>query len=126
MDETELEEGDVAYDEELAARVREIILESTDPVERKMFGGVAFMVRGHMCVGVIKDDLVLRLGDEEAGATLQEDAARPMDFTGKPMKNFLYIAPEGTAKEKDLRAWIARALAFVESLPPKKAKAKSR
>lgn len=113
----------VAYDEALADRVREIVQESADPVERKMFGGIAFMVSGHMCVGVIKDDLVLRLGDEEGVAALEDPNVRPMDFTGRPMKNFLYVGPKGTSKEKDLRAWIARGLKYVQSLPPKKGKA---
>ena len=112
----------MAYDEELAARVREIVHEKGEPVERKMFGGLAFMVAGHMCVGVIKDDLVLRLGDEEGAKALTDPAVRPMDFTGKPMKNFLYVDETGTSAEADLRRWIAQALSYVEGLPPKKAK----
>jgi TfoX/Sxy family transcriptional regulator of competence genes len=116
----------MAYDEDLAARVREIVTEKADPVERKMFGGVAFMVGGHMCVGVIKEDLVLRLGDEGAEEALGDPHVRPMDFTGKPMKNFLYVDADGTKKEKDLRAWIDRGLAYVASLPPKPAKTKKK
>ena len=114
----------MSYNEELAARVREIVTEKADPVELKMFGGVAFMVRGHMCVGVIKDDLILRLGGDGADEALRHPAVRPMDFTGKPMKNFLYVGPEETTKERDLRAWIDKGLAFVASLPPRKEKAK--
>ena len=116
----------MAYNEDLAARVREIVGEKADPVERKMFGGVAFMVGGHMCVGVIKDDLVLRLGGDEAEDALRDPHVRPMDFTGKPMRNFLYVAQGGTAKEKELRAWIDKGLAFVATLPPKKEKAGQR
>ncbi|MGH2808581.1 MAG: TfoX/Sxy family protein [Actinomycetota bacterium] len=107
------------YNETLADRVREIVQESAEPVERKMFGGVAFMVKGHMCVGVIKDDLVLRLGGDGADEALRDPNVRPMDFTGRPMKNFLYVAPKGTAKEKDLRKWVRRGLEYVGSLPPK-------
>ena len=116
----------MSYNEELAARVREIVIEKADPVERKMFGGVAFMVGGHMCVGVIKDDLVVRLGEDGTDDALRHPAARPMDFTGKPMKGFLYVGVEGTTKERDLRAWIDKGLAFVGSLPPKKEKTKRR
>ena len=112
----------MAYDEELADRVREIVQESAEPDERKMFGGVAYMVEGHMCVGVIKENLVLRLGGEEAKKALEDPNVRPMDFTGRPMKNFLYVAAGGTKSEKDLRGWIARGLAFVAGLPPKEPK----
>ena len=112
----------MAYDETLADRVREIVQESVEPVEQKMFGGIAFMVDGHMFVGVIKEDLVLRLGGEAGEAALKDPNVRPMDFTGRPMKNFLYVGPKGTKSEKDLRGWIARGLAYVQQLPPKKRK----
>jgi TfoX/Sxy family transcriptional regulator of competence genes len=114
----------VAYDEKLADRVREIVQESVQPVEQKMFGGVAFMVGGHMCVGVIKENLVLRLGGEEADVALKDPNVRPMDFTGRPMKNFLYVSPKGTKTEKSLRKWIDKGLAYVETLPPKAPKKK--
>ena len=110
----------MAYDETLADRVREIVQESADPDERKMFGGIAFMVDGHMCVGVIKEDLVLRLGGEAAEVALKDPNVRPMDFTGRPMKNFLFVAPEATKAEKDLRGWIEQGLDFVRQLPPKR------
>lgn len=116
----------MAFDEELAARVREIVTEKETPVEIKMFGGLAFMVHGHMCVGVIKENLVLRLGGPAAEEALAHPHVRPMDFTGKPMRNFLYVAPEATSKERDLRAWVDKGLAYVASLPPKKDKAKKR
>ena len=116
----------MAYDEELAARVREIVTEKAKPVEIKMFGGIAFMVRGHMCVGVIKENLVLRLGGDQAVAALADPNVRPMDFTGKPMRNFLYVDAKATAQEKDLRAWIDKGLAYVATLPPKKEKPKKR
>jgi TfoX/Sxy family transcriptional regulator of competence genes len=112
----------VAYDEKLADRVREIVQESADPVERKMFGGVAFMVGGHMCVGVINKNLVLRLGGDEGAVALKNPSVRPMDFTGRPMKNFLYVSPKATKGEKDLRKWIARGLTYVATLPPKEPK----
>jgi TfoX/Sxy family transcriptional regulator of competence genes len=77
----------LAYNEELASRVREILAEIGDVAERKMFGGIAFMVSGHMCCGVINDDLVLRLGPEAAQKALKHPHVRPMDFTGRPMKD---------------------------------------
>ena len=107
------------YDEELAERVREIVYEKAKPTEMNMFGGIAFMVSGHMCVGVIKENLVLRLGGEGAEVALEDPHVRPMDFTGKPMRNFLYVEPGATSSEADLRAWIDKALAFVATLPPK-------
>ena len=112
----------MAFSEELADRVREIVEESAKPVERKMFGGIAWMVGGHMCVGVMGDDLLLRLGDDGAEKALKNANVRPMEFQGKQMKNFLRVAPKATSKEKDLRAWIGKGLDFVTSLPPKEKK----
>lgn len=109
----------MAYDEELAAQVREILEERVDPGERKMFGGIAFMVNGHMCCGVIKEDLVLRLGPDAANQALEDPNVRPMDFTGRPMKGFVFVSDEGTKTEAQLRRYLNSALEFVESLPPK-------
>jgi TfoX/Sxy family transcriptional regulator of competence genes len=107
------------YDEELAVRVREILEERIAPSERKMFGGLAFMVNGHMCCGVIKEDLVLRLGPEVADKSLQDPSVRPMDFTGRPMKGFVFVSSEGTSTEARLRRYLRSALEFVETLPRK-------
>lgn len=110
----------MAYDEQLADRIREILHAERDDVrEQKMFGGIAFMAGGHMCVGVIGEDLMARLGEDGADAALDEPHTRPMDFTGRPMKNMVYVEPAGTASDDALRAWVRRALAFVETLPPK-------
>lgn len=110
----------MAYDEQLAERIRAILAAERDDVrERKMFGGIAFMAGGHMCVGVIGEDLMARLGEDGADAALDEPHTRPMDFTGRPMKNMVYVEPAGTATDAALRDWIRRALAFVETLPPK-------
>jgi len=109
----------VAYDEELATRVREILEEQADVDERKMFGGLAFMVHGHMCCGVIGDDLVLRLGADAAEKALSGRHVRPMDFTGRPMKGYVYVAKQGVRSEAQLRKNLAAALAFVATLPPK-------
>ena len=109
----------MAYDEDLANRVREVLAERNDLTERKMFGGVAFLVAGHMACGVIKEDLMLRLGEEGADAALDRPHTRVMDFTGRPSKGAIYVEPAGTGDDAELRAWIDRALAYVATLPPK-------
>jgi len=110
----------MAYDEDLAERIRTILhAEREDVSERKMFGGIAFMAGGHMCVGVIGEDLMARLGEDAADAALDEPHTRPMDFTGRPMRNMVYVGPAGIADDAALRDWIRRALAFVATLPPR-------
>lgn len=107
------------YDEGLAERIRTLFEDREDVTERKMFGGLCFMINGNMCCGVTKDDLMLRLGKEEAHAALKRPHARDMDFTGKPLKGFVYVDAEGYAEDDDLADWIGRAAAFAESLPAK-------
>ena len=109
----------MAYDKELAARVRKALAPYTGVVEIKMFGGLCFTVRGNMCCGVLNDDLVLRVSPESAARCLTEPHARPMDFTGRPMKNFLYIGPRGCANPRSLKKWLKRGIDFATSLPPK-------
>lgn len=109
----------MAYDESLAARVRNVLSDEFGVVEKKMFGGLAFMLRGNMCVGVINDDLMVRVGKENHAEAAALPHARPMDFTGRPMQGFLYVAPEGVADEPDLRAWVGRGVAYSGTLPEK-------
>ncbi len=87
--------------------------------ERKMFGGLAFMLDGHMCCGIVGSDLMLRLGSEGADAALNRAHVRPMDFTGRPMASMVYVAQEGT-RGVALRDWVEAAAAFVRTLPPKR------
>jgi hypothetical protein len=108
----------MAYDEELAARVRDVLGPRADLREQKMFGGLAFMVAEHMAVGIVREDLMLRLGDG-VDDVLREPHTRPMDFTGRPMKGFVFVEPAGVASDADLSRYVARAVAFAESLPPK-------
>ena len=89
-----------------------------------MFGGIAFMVRGHMSVGIVKDDLMVRVGPEQHERLVREPKARPMDFTGKPMKGFLYLASPGFESDADLERWVGEGLSYAESLPPKDPSAK--
>jgi len=110
----------VAYDEELADRVRGLLLAREGYSERQMFGGLCVMLHGNMCCGVTGADLMLRLGPEAGEAALAEPHVRPMDFTGPPMAGFAYVDPEGTADDVALAGWIERCVAFCLSLPPKR------
>jgi TfoX N-terminal domain len=109
----------MAFDPELADRVRASLAGRTAFGERAMFGGLAFMVGGHMACGVLGDDLVLRLGPEAAEDALERPGVRPMDFTGRPLKGYVYVAPPAVGDETGLGDWLDLALAFVTTLPPK-------
>jgi TfoX/Sxy family transcriptional regulator of competence genes len=85
-----------------------------------MFGGLAFLMNGHMFCGVVKNDLMVRLGEEAAAAALKQPHTRPMDFTGKPMKAMIYVDAGGLDSDESLRPWVESALKFVKNLPPKK------
>lgn len=108
----------MAYDEDLAERIRELLGGDADVTERKMFGGLAFMLDGYMCCGVVGSDLMLRLGIDGADGALARPHVRPMDFTGKPLAGTVYVAPAGL-RGVALRRWVERASAFVRTLPPK-------
>ena len=109
----------MAYDETLADRVRETLASRSDLTERKMFGGIAFMLHGNMAVGVIGEDLMVRLDPADAEEALAEPHIRPMDFTGKPSKGMIYVDPGGTEADAYLASWVEAGAAFAESLPPK-------
>lgn len=109
----------MAYDESFARRVRAALVEQGDLREVKMFGGLAFMVNGHMCCGVLGDELMLRVGPAQYADTLAHPHAREMDFTGRPMKGMVMVAAEGLADDAALARWVGRGLAFVSTLPPK-------
>jgi TfoX/Sxy family transcriptional regulator of competence genes len=115
----------MAYDEKLAARVRTLLGTRGDVTERTMFGGLTFMVAGHMCCGVNRDELIVRLHPEDAEHALDRLGARPMDLTGRPMRGFVTIHPEGL-KGQALKRWVALAVARAESLPPKQGKEATR
>ncbi len=109
----------MAFDERIAQRVRDILGEECPAKERRMFGGLAFMVNGHMCCGIVGGDLVVRVGAEGHEQALSQPHARAMDFTGRPMKGFVYVGPLGYRTKAALKTWINRGLRFVLSLPPK-------
>lgn len=109
----------MAFDEAVAQRVRSALSRHAEPVEKKMFGGLAFMLRGNMCCGVIGKEMMVRVGPEQYEEALRAPHARAMDFTGRPLKGFVYVGPKGFAAEKDLEARIKKGVRFVRSLPPK-------
>jgi TfoX/Sxy family transcriptional regulator of competence genes len=109
----------MGYDAHLADRIRTLLAGRGGLSERKMFGGAAFLVHGHMCCGVLNTDLVLRLGPEAAARALRRPHTRPMDFTGKPMKSMVYVEAEGTDSGEALEAWVEEAYAHARTLPPK-------
>jgi len=109
----------VAYDEDLAQRVRDVLAARAEVTERKMFGGIAFMVGGNMACGVLGEDLIVRLGDEEGGKALKEEGVREFDFTGKPMKGIVYVSPERTSDDAGLSEWVDAGADYAASLPPK-------
>ena len=109
----------MAYSEELADRIRDVISDRSGVSERKMFGGIAFMVNGNMAVGVIREDMMVRLDKEDHEAALAEPHVRPMDFTGKRMTGFVYVDPLGIAEPEELSRWVDTGADFAASLPPK-------
>jgi TfoX/Sxy family transcriptional regulator of competence genes len=109
----------MAYDEELAERVRDLISARADVSERKMFGGIAFMVGGNMACGVLGEDLIVRLDKEEGDKALTEEGVRPFDFTGKPMKGILYVSSERTTSDEGLAEWVDAGADYAASLPAK-------
>ena len=102
----------MAYNETLAGRVREALSAQRNVEEKKMMGGLTFMVNNKMCVGILHDDLMARIDPDIHEAALQRKGCREMDFTGRPMKGFVFINPEGTSTKKDLDYWIELSLAF--------------
>ncbi|WP_420322269.1 TfoX/Sxy family protein [Flagellimonas sp.] len=106
----------MAYDEELAKRIRHAItLFPEDFTEKKMFGGVAFLYQGKMTVGPVKNELMVRVIKSKMENVLNQEFVRPMDFTGKPMKEFIFVSPEGFSTEEQLQNWIELGLEHAKS-----------
>lgn len=113
----------MAYNEQLAERIRELLQNEPDVVEKKMFGGLCFMVNGKMTVGLAKEELMMRVLDERYHEVLEMPHAREMDFTGRALKGFIYVDDEGIRTTKQLKSWIDLALEFAYKGPaPKKKK----
>lgn len=108
----------MAYDEGVAERIRQALSGKENLTEKKMFGGLAFLLNGNMLVGVMANRLLVRTGPKEHGNALKRPHAGPMTFTGKPMRGFVVVEPAGFANGHDLRSWISLALGYVRELPP--------
>jgi TfoX/Sxy family transcriptional regulator of competence genes len=102
----------MAYDEILAERVSRALGKGRKIETKKMMGGLTFMVNGKMCVGILGEDLMARIDPDSRQAALKRKGCREMDFTGRPMKAFVFIGPAGTKSDKDLSAWIGMALEY--------------
>lgn len=109
----------MAVDEKLVARIRAMFRERDDVEEKRMFGGIAFMVSGHMCCGPLDNDLMVRVGPDQYDDALSRKHATTMEFTGKPMRGFVTVRADGIRTKRDLRRWIGLGLNFIEGLPPK-------
>ena len=109
----------MAYNEKLAERVRKILKRRRGFAERKMFGGICFLLHGNMSCGVVDERLMLRLGNEGAAEALRHPHTSEMDFTGKPLKSMVYVRPEGLRTKPALERWVKRAADFARALPPK-------
>ena len=116
----------MSYDEPTAERVRRILSSRRDVVEKRMFGGLCFMVNGGMCCGLTSDALMVRVGPDRYEEALARPHARPMDFTGRPLTGMVYVDPAGYKSDAALEQWVKRGLDFVSTLPAKKPVSKRR
>jgi TfoX/Sxy family transcriptional regulator of competence genes len=109
----------MAYDEVLAERIRGSLSDRDGVSERKMFGGIAFMIGGNMACGVVHDDLMVRVGPDAYDAALANEHVRPMDFNHRPMRGMIYVGADGLRTEDDLARWVDAGAGFAASLPAK-------
>lgn len=109
----------MAFDGALAERIRKRLGKRTGLVEKQMFGGLAFLVRGNMCCGVHGSEMIVRLAPEDTATALKEPHTRVFDITGRPMKGWILVGSGGLAADAALGTWVERATKYAESLPPK-------
>ncbi len=109
----------MAYDETVAQRLREAFKNHSGVTERRMFGGLTFLLNGHMCCGVVQGEVMVRVGPDAYQQALAQPGARKMDFTGRPMKGLVYVASEGFESDQSLRDWVERGTSYALSLPAK-------
>lgn len=102
----------MAYNEKLNDRIREAMSVSPNVEEKHMFGGTCYMLNGKMCVGVVGDEMMCRIGPNVYAAALERKGCREMVFTGKPMKGYVYVAEEGMKSKKDFEYWIGLCVEF--------------
>ena len=111
----------MAYNETLADRIRAVVGDGPGLTERKMFGGIAFMLNGNMFCGITRDDLMVRVGPDRFEEALASPGAHLMDFTGRPSKGMAFVGPEGYATDEQLRGWVEQTMGYARSLPAKTA-----
>ncbi len=109
----------MAYDETVAERLREAFKSYSGVTERRMFGGLTFLLNGHMCCGVLRNELMVRVGPNAYQEALEQPCSREMDFTGRPLRGLVYVAPEGFESDQSLRDWVDRGTSYALSLPAK-------
>ena len=109
----------MAYDEGLAQRIRELLEDREEVEEKRMFGGVAWMVRGNLACGVHKESMIVRVGPDGYAAALEKPHVSVFDITGKPMKGWVMVAADGYESDTDLKDWVDRGVTFAFSLPAK-------
>ena len=107
------------YSESLAERIRQTLGRHKGIEEKKMFGGVGFLLSGNMLVGVWQTSLIVRIGPDRYDAALKKPHVREFDITGRPMKGWIMVEPDGIEQDRQLKDWIEQATAFVETLPAK-------
>jgi TfoX/Sxy family transcriptional regulator of competence genes len=116
----------MSVDERTAERVRQLLSTRSDVVEKRMFGGLCFMVSGSMCCGLTKTALMVRVGRDDCDEALAQPHARPMDFTGRPMVGMVFVEPKGCETDEALAEWVQRAVDFTSTLPAKRPRASRR
>lgn len=116
----------MAYDEVLADRIREALALKSGFDEIRMMGGLCFMIGGHMALGIVGDELMARVGPDRYNRVVGRLHAREMDFTGRPLEGFVFVAPAGIRTKRSLATWVAPAVAYAKSLPPRPAKPRRR
>jgi hypothetical protein len=109
----------MAYSQALAERVRQVLRTDRRVAEKKLFGGIGFLLGGNLLVAVWQQSLIVRLGPQQAAAALRQEYVREFDVTGRPMQGWVMVEPDGLDSDRQLSAWIERALEFVETLPAK-------
>ncbi|HEX8993525.1 MAG TPA: TfoX/Sxy family protein [Anaerolineales bacterium] len=109
----------MAYDEKLAERIRARLKGTRGLTEKKMFGGVGFLINGNMACGVHKEEMIVRLADRDSEAALKLAHVRLFDMTGRPMKGWIMVGPPGTTTDRAIQSWVEKSVAYARSLPPK-------
>jgi TfoX/Sxy family transcriptional regulator of competence genes len=112
----------MAHDPELADRIRRALTGRTGVTEKAMFGGLSFLLNGKMFCGIVGRDLMVRVGPDRYEESLARPHARVMDFTGKPLRGYVYVGPEGSRTQPMVRSWVDKGMAFVETLGPLRAR----